>query len=276
VFQPGRDDDLAFRFGFDPGVGAMGYLASALWPLGEVDRAISLIDLMQRRIAKIAHPGTLAFAGLHMVLFELMRGDPVLVESNASEPVRLAREHKLAFHGAAAAFPEGWVKARSGAPDGLEEMRRAMGQVREQKVLTFLDLGSIALAEVEARAGDPERAGAILDEALATDERAGSRAFEAELHRARGETRLQCDPANPAPAEDAFRAAITVAKQQGTRSFELRAALSLAKLYTTTDRLARARAILAPALEGFSLTSRFPELERTSEILAAVQPGARS
>jgi tetratricopeptide (TPR) repeat protein len=44
VFQPGRDDDLAFRFGFDPGVGAIGYLAVALWPLGEVDRALSLID----------------------------------------------------------------------------------------------------------------------------------------------------------------------------------------------------------------------------------------
>ena len=43
LFQPGRDDDLAFRFGPDPGVAAMAYLAFALWPLGEVDRAVSLI-----------------------------------------------------------------------------------------------------------------------------------------------------------------------------------------------------------------------------------------
>ncbi|HZZ62058.1 MAG TPA: AAA family ATPase [Roseiarcus sp.] len=276
VFQPGRDDDLAFRFGFDPGVGAMGYLASASWPLGEVDLAISLIDRMQRRIAEITHAGTLAFARLHTALFELMRRDPARVESNASELVRLAREHKLAFHGAAAAFLEGWVKAHSGAPGGLEEMRRAIEQVRQQKVLTFLDLGSIALAEAEARAGDPGRAGALLDEALATDERACCRAFEAELHRARGEIQLQRDPANPAPAEDALLAAIAVAKQQGTRSFELRAALSLAKLYAATGRPAGAHAVLAPALEGFSPTSRFPEFEEALEIVAAVEPGARS
>jgi class 3 adenylate cyclase/predicted ATPase len=276
VFQPGRDDDLAFRFGFDPGVGAMSYLAFALWPLGEVDRAISLIDGMQRRIAEINHAGTLAFARLHTALFELMRGDPAGIEPNAAELARLAREHKLAFHGAAAAFLEGWVKAHSGAPSGLEEMRRAIEEVRQQNVLTFLDLGSIALAEAEARAGDPDRAGALLDEALATDERAGCRAFEAELHRTRGEIRLQRDPTNPAPAEDAFLAAIAVAKQQGTRSFELRAALSLAKLYTTTDRPTRASAVLAPALEGFSLTSKFPEIEEALEIAVAVEPSARS
>ena len=50
LFQPGRDDDLAFRFGLDPGIAAMVYLANASWPLGEVDRAISLIDRMQTRM----------------------------------------------------------------------------------------------------------------------------------------------------------------------------------------------------------------------------------
>jgi predicted ATPase len=276
AFQPGRDDDLAFRFGFDPGVGAMGYLAITLWPLGEVDRAISLLDRMQSRLAEITHAGTLAFATLHAALFELMRGDPARVEPNASELARLSREHKLAFHGAAAAFLEGWIKAQSGAPGGLEEMRRAIEQVRQQHVLTFLDLGSIALAEAEARAGDPERAGALLDEALATDERACCRAFEPELHRAHGEILLQRDPANPAPAEDAFLAAIAVAKEQGTRSFELRAALSLAKLYIASDRLSGAHAVLAPALEGFPPTSKFPEIEEALEIVATVEPSARS
>ena len=55
LFQPDRDDDLAFRFGLDPGVAAMVNLAFAFWPLGEVDRAISLIDRMQTRIGE-PHP----------------------------------------------------------------------------------------------------------------------------------------------------------------------------------------------------------------------------
>ena len=75
LFQPGRDDDLAFRFGQDPGVAAMAYLAIASWPLGEVDRAISLIDRMQTRIAGLTHVGTLAFGRMYAAMFELMRGD---------------------------------------------------------------------------------------------------------------------------------------------------------------------------------------------------------
>jgi class 3 adenylate cyclase/tetratricopeptide (TPR) repeat protein len=275
AFQPGRDDDLAFRFGFDPGVGAMGYLAFALWPLGEVDRAISLVDAMQKRAAEITHAGTLAFARLQTALFELMRGDnPARAEPSASELARLAREHKLPFFGACAVFLEGWVKERKGAAGGLEEMRRAIEAVRQQKVLTFLDLGSIALAEAEARAGDPDRAVALLEEALATDERACCRAFEAELQRARGEILLKRDPNSPAPAEEAFLAAIAIAKDQGARSFELRAALPLAKLYSATHRPAKAQAVLAAALQGFSLTPKLPEMQEALEIATAVEPSA--
>jgi len=71
---------------------------------------------------------------------------------------------------------------------------------------------------------------------------------------------LTRDPANPAPAEEALLTAIAVAKQQATRSFELRAALSLAKLYQSTGRPADAHAVLAPALEGFAPTPKMPEI----------------
>ena len=128
----------------------------------------------------------------------------------------------------------------------------------------------MALAEAEAQAGDPDRAVAILDEALATCDRIGYRAFEAELHRVRGEILLKRDPADPAPAEEAFLTAIAVAKQQGTRSFELRAALSLAKLYQSTARPAEAHAVLAPALEGFSPTPEMPEIAEAQALLAAL------
>ena len=149
-------------------------------------------------------------------------------------------------------------------------MRRGVELLREQNVLMFDGLLKIALAEAEARAGDPDRAIAILDEALATADRIGYRAFEAELHRARGEILLKRDPANPAPAEEAFLTAIAVAKQQGTRSFELRAALSLAKLYQSTGRPADAHAVLAPALEGFSPTPEMPEIAEAQALLAAL------
>ena len=237
LFRPGRDDDLAFRFGQDPGVVAMANLAAASWPLGEVDRAISLIDRMKTRVAGLTHISTLASGKLYAAIFELMRGDHRRATPNALELVRLTGEQELPMFRAYGVFLKGWTSAASGTSgSGLEDMRRGVEQLREQNVLFFDGLLKIALAEAEARAGDPDRAVAILDEALATADRLGYRAFEAELHRARGDALLMRDPPDPVPAEDAFLTAIAVAKQQGTRSFELRAAVSMAKLYHSTGR----------------------------------------
>src|SRR4029077_13482583 len=198
LFQPGRDDDLAFRFGQDQGVAAMAYLAIASWPLGEVDRAISLIDRMQTRVAGLTHVRTLAFRRALAAIFELTRRDPARAAPNAFELARLAREHDLRMFRALGVFLEGWATAASGASgSGLEDMRRGVEQLREQNVLFFDGLLKLALAEAEDREADPTRAVAILDEARATADRRGYRACEAELHRARGEILLERDPANP-------------------------------------------------------------------------------
>jgi class 3 adenylate cyclase/predicted ATPase len=268
LFQPGRDDDLAFRFGHDAGVGAMLYLAITLWPLGDVTRSIALVESARERLESITHVGTRAQGTCHVALFELMRGDHARATPNAFELVRLAREYNLPFWRASGVFLEGWVTAATGAGgSGLEDMRGGAELLREQNVLWFDGLFKIALAEAEARAGDSDRAVAILDEALATSDRAGYRAFEAELHRARGDIVLKRDPVNTAPAEDAFHTAIAVAKRQGTRSFELRAALALAKLYQSTGRPADAHAVLAPALEGFASTPEMPEIAEAQVLL---------
>jgi predicted ATPase len=146
-------------------------------------------------------------------------------------------------------------------------MRRGIKLLREQNVLVHDGLLKIALAKAEAHAGDVDRAVAVLDEALATSERTGHRSFEAELHRARGEMLVKRDPANPAPAEKAFETAIAVSKQQGTRSFELRAALSLAKLYQSNGRPPAARAVLAPTLETFAPTQEMPEIAEAQALM---------
>ena len=147
----------------------------------------------------------------------------------------------------------------------------ASNSLREQNILTFDGLLKIALAEAEARAGDPTAPSPPSTKRWRRPDRMGYRAFEAELHRARGEILLKRDPANSAPAEEAFLTAIAVAKQQGTRSFELRAALALAKLYQSTARPADAYAVLAPALEGFAPTSEFPEIGEAVSFIAAIE-----
>src|SRR5271154_5395466 len=77
-------------------------------------------------------------------------------------------------------------------------------------------------------------------------------------------------PANPAPAEEAYQTAIAVAIRQGTRSFELRAALSLARLYQSNSRPIDAHAVLAPALEGFLPMPEMPDIAEAEALLAAL------
>ena len=90
------------------------------------------------------------------------------------------------------------------------------------------------------------------------------------MHRIRGEILLKCDPAKTAAAEQSLQAAIAIAQQQKARSFELRAALALAKLYRGANRDADAHAALAPAVEGFPPTQQFPELTEAQALLAAL------
>jgi predicted ATPase len=274
LFQSGRDDDLVFSFGQDAGGAAMLHLALALWPLGDIGRAISLVRDGKARSAAVAHVGTRANWITLTALFALMCGDPSRATRDAIELARLAREHDLPMWRAYGVFLEGLASAHSGATGGgLADMRRAIELRREQNVVVHDGLLKIALAEAEAHAGDVDRAVAVLDEALTTCSRTGHRALEAELHRARGEMLVKRDPASPALAEEALKTAIAVAQRQGTRSFELRAALVLAKLYQATTQPAEAYAVLAPALEGFSPTPEMPEIEEAQALLEQIESG---
>jgi predicted ATPase len=88
------------------------------------------------------------------------------------------------------------------------------------------------------------------------------------MHRIRAEILLQRDPADAAAAEQSLQAAIAIAQSQKARSFELRAALSLAKLYRAANRDADAYAVLAPAVEDFLPTKQFPELTEAETLLS--------
>ena len=202
----------------------------------------------------------------------MMRGDLARAAPNVTELAQLARDHDLPAWRACAIFFEGWAKAESSAPaDGLEAMGRAAALLREQNVLVYDGRIKIALAEAEAALAMSTRAVAVLDEALATCERIGHRTFEAELHRIRGDIFLSATGQIAAPAEAAFVHAVAIASGQGTRSFALRAALSLARLHQSTGRPAGAHAVLAPALVGFPPTAEMPEIAEAQALLPRSQ-----
>jgi len=276
IFNPERDRDLAFRFGQDVGVSAMVYLAIALWPLGEVERARELIDAATSRIAILGHLATSTFGLMHSAMCEIIARNVDSAAPLAKALSSVAHEHGIALWIGFGAFLEAWVEFRSGSPEtGLLNMRRAAALLQQYGVGAFQPLVRTALAEAEARNGELEAALATLDQALEDFARTGQRWFDAEIHRMRGDILFEKDAANPDPAEEAFLTAIAIAQHQKTRSFELRAALSLAKLYRATGCDADALAVLDPALEGFAPTPEFPEIAEAGEFVATIEASAR-
>ena len=149
-------------------------------------------------------------------------------------------------------------------------MRRGIAVYRQQGLVSFVLTLEAALAEAEAGTGETDAGLRRLDDALAEVGRTEQRYYEAEMHRIRAEILLQRDPADTAGAEQSLQAAIAIAQSQKARSFELRAALSLAKLYRAANRDADAHTVLAPAVENFPPTRQFPELIEAQTLLAAL------
>jgi predicted ATPase len=271
LFRPGRDDELTFRFSHDVGVAAMSYLALTLWPLGEVDRARQVVDEMTRRVAGHSHVGTLATGFWHAAAFEVLCGNGARAAGHARALRAIVQEHNLAAWRTIANFLEGWMTLRSGElSQGLRSMRAALDGARYKGRGPFNVFFSIAVAEAASKAGEYDRSLAGIDAAIVGAEDLGCGNFRAEALRIRGEILLRQNPADPAPAEAAFLAAIAVAQQQKARSFGLRAALSLAKLYQSTGRPIDAHDALGPALAGFAPTPEFPQIAEAKALFEAL------
>jgi class 3 adenylate cyclase/predicted ATPase len=272
LYDQARHGDFANRFGQDPRAAAEIYDAVILWVLGQIDEALPTADRALADAESAAHPPTMGVVLAIAALLGLVRCNPEAVATYGQASADVVSRYDLpAFWGGLAVFFQGWAKWSDGAGESrLAEMRRGLANFREQARFWLLPSLEAALAEVEANTGETDAGLRRMDDALAELEATDNRWYEAEMHRIRGEILLKRDPADTAPAEQSLQAAI--AQSQKARSFELRAALSLAKLYCAANRDADAHAILAPAVEGFPPTQQFPELTEAQTLLAALRP----
>jgi predicted ATPase len=271
IYDPERDSDAKFRFGPDTGAGAAGFLPLASWALGDVERARALSDEALARADETAHAPTRANVYDMISCYHMLRGDPETVIRTVKIPLDLAREHGMAFWLAHGEMQSNWARAWLGDREsGMTGLREALAAYLGQGNKWSVPLYQGLLAELEAEGDGADGALRRIDEALAVANDTGEHWTDALLHRIRGEILLRRDPANSAPAEEAFLAAVATAREQKARSFELRAALALAKLYQATGRPGDAHAILAPALEGFSPTPEMREIGEAQALLAAL------
>ena len=272
LYRPERDRELALRFGQDVGVTAKMAMALIQWVLGECNESRTALSDVLELAAKTNHTPTSIYARGHAAWYEMIRLDPVRARLHAVSGLALAREHGLEMWDLLLPPIIAWADACAGKTEAeCEKLRANIAAADEQRLAWIDPIARPLLAACEAEAGQFEVALATADQAIAEAGRSGIRYFEAEAHRIRGEILLKRDPANTAPAEGAFLTAIAIAQQQKARSFELRAALSLAKHYQSSGRYADAHPVLAPAMEGFSPTPEFPEIEEAKRLLAALE-----
>ena len=237
------------------------------WYLGEVVRARELIDGASRRATELGHAPSMAQPLNMRSYLEHLRGDEAAALTAAEALEVLGRQHGMTFWRVMAGLHSACARGRLYEPiAGAAELRRALAASADQGARLGVAYFQGVLAELEAKTLGADSALARIDEALT--HQGDNRCDLAYLHRLRGDILLKRDPADPAPAEEAFRTAIAIAKAQGARSYELLASLSLAKLYQSTGRPVEARAILVPALEGFAPTPEMPEIAEAQTLLA--------
>jgi predicted ATPase len=273
IYDPERDREAKFRFGPDPQVAAISNMANADWCLGDVLRARELIHEAAARAVESAHAPTLALTYHLQALLEILRDDAEAAGRAAEALVALCREHGLTSYLIWAALPLAWAHAKRADRDANStEFRQAVADYASGGNRLFLPSYQGLLAEIEAEGGGAEAALAGVDGALTLAGETGEHWFDAALHRIRGEILVKQSPADPAPAEAAFLAAIAVAQQQKARSFGLRAALSLARLYQSMGRPIDAYDVLGPVLAGFSPTPEFPQIAEAKALFEALAP----
>jgi predicted ATPase len=151
-------------------------------------------------------------------------------------------------------------------------LSEGINRLRTQKSEMFLPFFLSLAAELEVESARIDAGLSMIDAAIAEADRIGERHYDAESHRIRGEILMKRDPTNAAPAEEAFQTAIAIAQQQKARSFELRAALDLARLWRSQGKPQQARELLASVYgwftEGFD-TRDLKEAKALLEELAA-------
>jgi len=225
-----------------------GYIGAwAHWLLGYPDKASALGSEALAFAERIAHPLSLELALLYRAMLHLDRGEPELALQRLGAAEALAVEQRLAFvqeprflRGAAlsaqGAFEEAVACLREGLASGLGATRRPYGLAR--------------LAEALARQGEHGAALAAVREGLEMQEQTSYRQWDAELRRLEGVALAGLNRLEE--AQSALEETLRIARRQQAKSYELRAATSLARLWGEHGRRAEARDLLAPVYSWFA------------------------
>ena len=248
-----RHGGLGARYSADPFVLCAYFLAHSLLRLGYPDQALRRAREALARARELGHAVTLANALHHDCLFHQLRREPTIVREQALALTTFATEHGLPFWQALGRIFRGWALAGCGQRDeGIAELRVGLAAYRATSGRLYLPYALALLADLCHEAGERAAGLEALAEAAAMLDETGLRSFESRIHRLEGRLVLLGQPPDAAAAERCFERAIGIARRQGARLAELRAALDLARLWRDQGQRTRAGDLVAPLYAGFT------------------------
>ncbi len=235
--------------GSHPGVQCQFYPALISWMLGYPDRSLDELRAAVRSAETLGHPFTLAQTLCWVALVHIFRREPSAAADYAGRALRICEEHRIHHFHVLALCGNGWALCVSGESEkGLAQIAQGLdshGPGANQHMLLALQ------ADAQLAIGKPEAALASAAAGLKAVERAGGAPLEAELYRLKGEA-LLAGAGTVSEAETAIEKGIDVARRQNTKSWELRGAMSLARLRRQQSRPQEAAALLAPVYRWFT------------------------
>jgi predicted ATPase len=271
LYDPARFRALVDLYANDSGVVCLGFGALVLWLLGYPDQALKSSRDSVALAREHAYPFSLGFAYYFAAKLHQLRGEVQAARELAEAAQALASEQGFPLWLAGGTFLRGWALIQQAREaEGLAQLRQGLAAWHATGAGAHRSYQLALVAEALGRAGQAEEALTALGEARALADRNGERYWDAELHRLRGEvllSRAEAGPPARAEAEACFRQALDVAGGQQAKSLELRAAVSLARLYQGQGRGGEARPQLAETYGWFTEGFDTPDLRDAKVVL---------
>ena len=269
LYDPAEHRPLATRFGADIGVTILSSRSWALWMLGYPDAALADIDQAIKDARDTGQAATLMHA-LNFTLHPLIHcGNYAAANALLDELVALAEEKGASFWKAFVIVFQGWLLALTGnAAKAVQMITSGIAALRSTGATLWLPLYLSFLARAHAEVGQFNDAYRCIGEAMAAVETTKETWCEAEVHRVAGEIALMSPEPDAAKAEACFERALAVAPQQQAKSWELRAATSMARLWRDQGKRQQARELLAPVYDWFTEGFDTLDLKEAEALLA--------
>jgi class 3 adenylate cyclase/predicted ATPase len=267
-YTPDQHRSPVFRMGQDPGVACRTYAAMTLWLLGYPEQALAQVHGALALAHELSHPYSLAFAQFWAAWISQVRRDVLAVRKHADAAVALSTERGFPQWAAWGTSLRGWALAMEGqGEEGTAQVRQGIAAWRATGAVLFVQCFCTMLADVCAHLGHTADGLQALAEAHTLMEQYEERWWEAEVCRLQGVLLLRQPGTPQAEAEAWLQRALDVARRQEAKSLELRAAMSLSRLWQQQGKQAEARELLAPIYNWFTEGFDTADLQEAKALL---------